>query len=676
MYIKKYILPLIFFVLLSYTAYGQNQYLAEDFKLTLKPAGQYAIISFELKNNAKFYWRNPGELGLPTKFNFTKSINLKNAEIFWPIPEIYLKDNIASYVYKNNTDFIIKLIPNNPNQNIELNANIHFSICKEGCSTHEINLSDIIRNDSSNVGLIMSSLAKAPHPNGSENLTINKIEQEIIDNKHWLSIQFTNQQPILNPQIFLDLPEYINFEPDEFNLITSKDDQVIRLPFEINNKKYSKIEDKIYLNLVADNGYAVELEVLPTSLTIEDNENSFLWIMLIALIGGLILNVMPCVLPVLALKILQLVKLSEQDKNLVRKSLLAQSTGIIITFIFFALITYGLKFIGYQAGLGIHFQQPFYLITMILILSLIAISLLSDKEFTISIPNFILNVFHIKSEQIGILGFFASGILSTLLAIPCTAPFVTIAIGYALTTDFVRMLLIFIVMGIGMSLPYIVMAIFPKTARLLPRPGAWMITFKKILGIALITTSIWLIYVISTQLGYKAAITIFLLILLIKFIITEREILNSKARSIILVILIILSYFLPHNLYVEKQYNETIAESVWQEYNPALIPSLIDEGYVVVVNISASWCSTCGLNNITTIENISVINAMKKLKVIAMKADISKNASNEVIDLMKLKNHHGIPFTLIYSEQHPKGKTLPTILTPGIFMSAIKNGLK
>ena len=398
--------------------------------------------------------------------------------------------------------------------------------------------------------------------------------------------------------------------------------------------------------------------------------------MLTALIGGLILNVMPCVLPVLALKILQLVKLSGQDKNLIRKSLFAQSVGIITTFIFFALITYGLQFIGYQTGLGIHFQQPFYLITMILILSLIAINLLSDEEFTIRIPNFILNIFHIKSEQIGILGFFASGILSTLLAIPCTAPFVTIAIGYALTTDFFRMMLIFTVMGIGMSLPYIVMAIFPNTARLLPKSGPWMITFKKILGIVLITTSIWLIYVISTQLGYKAAITIFLLILLIKFIITEKEILNSKTRAIIFAILISLSYFLPHNLYVEKQYNETIAESVWQEYTPDLIPSLIDEGYVVLLNISASWCSTCALNNITTIENISVINAMKKLKVIAMKADISKNTSNEVIALMKLKNHHGIPFTLIYSKQHPKGKTLPTILTPGIFMSAMKEEQK
>ncbi|MCT4635422.1 MAG: protein-disulfide reductase DsbD family protein [Rickettsiales bacterium] len=677
MSIKRHVLQLItiIIILFSGVAKGQEQYNAKDFRVTLKPLGQYAIISFELKNNAKFYWREPGELGLPTKFNFSKSRNIKDTKVFWPVPELYLKNNVASYVYQQDTDFIVKLTPNDPNKDIHLDVDISFAICQKSCSTYNINLSNVITNDSYDLGVAMEALAKTPQENGSEGLNIHKVEQEVIDGKHWLNIEFTNEKTLWDPQIFLDLPEYVNFEPADFNVISSQDGQIIRIPFEINNKRYLKIEDKIYINLVADNGHSVELTTTPITISGEESLNSFIWILLMALLGGMILNVMPCVLPVLALKALHLIKLAGKNKNLIRKNLIAQSAGIVSTFICFALLTYGLQFLGYQTGLGIHFQQPFYLITMILVLSFIAINLLSKEEFSIQVPHFLVKIFHIKSEQTGILGFFASGVLSTLLAIPCTAPFVTIAIGFALTTDFLKMIIVFTVMGVGMSTPYIAMASFPKMAKFLPKPGPWMEVFKKILGMAVITTSIWLIYVVSTQLGYKAAITIFLLLLLIKFIVNEREFLTSKARTLILAVLIGLSYFLPHNLYMEKQYNATLVESTWQDYEPSAIDSLVDEGYVVVVNISASWCATCGLNKVTTLDNVAVINAMEKFKVIAMRADISKSTSSDVSNLMKEKNHHGIPYTLVYSKKYPKGKVLQTVLTPNVFISAIKEGL-
>lgn len=677
MNIKRHVLQLITILIMLFggVAKGQEHYNAKDFRVALKPLGEYAVISFELKNNAKFYWRNPGELGLPTKFDFSRSRNLKNTKVFWPVPELYLKNNVASYVYQQDTDFIVKLTPNDPSEDIQLDVDISFAICQKSCTSYKVNLSNAITDDSYDLGVAMEALAKTPQENGSESLSIHKVEQEVIDGKHWLNIEFINDKTLWDPQIFLDLPEYINFEPADFNVISSQSGQIIRIPFEINNKRYLKIEDNIYITLVADNGHSVELETIPLTIGGEETFNSFMWILLVALLGGVILNVMPCVLPVLALKVLHLIKLAGKNKKLIRKNLIAQSAGIISTFICFALITYGLQFLGYQTGLGIHFQQPFYLITMILVLSFIAINLLSKEEFNIQIPHYIVKIFHIKSEQAGILGFFASGILSTLLAIPCTAPFVTIAIGFALTTDFLKMLIVFIVMGFGMSMPYIIMAAFPKMAKFLPKPGPWMGVFKKILGIAIIATSIWLIYVVSTQLGYKAAITIFLLLLLIKFIINEREVLNSKARALILVVLIGLSYFLPHNLYMEKQYTATLVESTWQDYDPSAIDSLVDEGYVVVVNVSASWCATCGLNKVTTLDNVTVINAMEKFKVIAMRADISKSTSKEVSDLMKEKNHHGIPYTLVYSKKYPQGKVLQTVLTPNVLISAIKEGL-
>lgn len=668
------VITLLLFIISGNIAYAHPVHEDQDIKVTLHPMGQFALISFELEKGAKFYWRNPGELGLATKFDLSNSKNLKDYKIHWPIPELYSRHNVSSYVYKRDTNFIIKLTPHDITKDIEIDADISFSVCRHGCHSYNIKLSGITKIDNLEEipGIILEELNKTPHENGKENFKINKVEQEVIDNQHWLNIEFNSEENLLEPQLFVDLPEYITFQPADFNLISSESGQLLRLPFGINDKQYKKIEDPIFITLVADDGDAIELEVTPEFYNNASENDTFLWVLFCALLGGLILNVMPCVLPVLALKMLQLVSLTKQNNKIIRASLLAQGAGIVFTFISFAFVSYGLQFLGYSTGLGIHFQQPFYLITMVLILSMIAINLLSNDEIIIRPPQFLVNVFNIKSQQAGVLGFFASGVLSTLLAIPCTAPFVTIAIGFALTTDLLKMVTIFMVMGMGMALPYLVMIIYPNIIKLIPKPGAWMNVFKQIIAIAIFATSLWLIYVVSTQLGYKAAITLFLLLLLIKFVWGEKQIIIGKTKVVIIAILIFLSYFLPHSLYEEKQRNETLVESSWVEYDPDDIPSLIDEDYVVVVNITASWCSTCGLNNITTMENNSVITAINKLKVIAMRGDVSKDTSPEIANLMKSKSHFGIPFTLVYSKKYPNGKALPSIVTPQILISAIK----
>jgi suppressor for copper-sensitivity B len=183
-----------------------------------------------------------------------------------------------------------------------------------------------------------------------------------------------------------------------------------------------------------------------------------------------------------------------------------------------------------------------------------------------------------------------------------------------------------------------------------------------------------LIYIISTQLGYRSSVILFLLIIIIKFIITEKEILGKSSKAFILAVLIGLCYFLPHNIYQENTTEEEIVEQVWQEYRPEDIASLIKEDYVIALDVTASWCATCSVNKITTLNNISVLNAMQKFKVIAMRADISKQSDIKISNLMRLKRHPGIPLTIVYSKSHPQGVVLPTILTPHIFISAIKKG--
>ena len=165
---------LVFFLLLfAKISLAQDQFVGENFKLTLKSFGQYALLSFELQDDVKFYWRNPGELGLPTKFKFEKTTNLESAQVFWPIPELYQANHVTSYIYQSNTDFVIKPIAKKEDRNIELNLNISFTTCQKTCNNHDISLSTIVNPQPTEIpAVIIEALAKTPHSNGSGNLTI------------------------------------------------------------------------------------------------------------------------------------------------------------------------------------------------------------------------------------------------------------------------------------------------------------------------------------------------------------------------------------------------------------------------------------------------------------------------------------------------------------------------
>ena len=660
--IKIIFLSLLF---LSSIVNAQNSYLDKNFEINLKQSGKYILLSFDLKDNTKLYWRNPGELGLATKIEVNKSNNLDSAKVLWPVPELYKIDDTTSYVYTGNQNFVIEPSIINDSKDAVISLNIKFTTCNKLCINHEIKLATIINVHEKDLITeeAIQALKKIPHTNGSEGIEFLSITQEKIDKQYWLKIKLISNLEQRNPQIFFDLPEYVSFDPAKFILSREGELQVIDLPVNLADK--SSI-DKIYLVLVADNGHAVEYDA-----SIEKkSEYSFLWIIIYAFIGGFILNFMPCVLPILALKALQLVKLSDKKESGIRMSLLGQSIGIIASFIFIALSTYVLQRLGQHVGLGMQFQQPLYLITMVIILSVISINLVEDIELNFRVPNIIYNFF--ISEKGNFLSFFLSGILSTMLAIPCTAPFITIAIGFALTADLSRMLIIFLSIGIGMSIPYIVMILFPKTAKLLPKPGNWMNKFKKILGILIFLTSLWLIYVISTQLGNKAAITLFLLVILIKFVLTDKKFFRNLSKILSIIILLVLCYLIPQQLYEENQQEALLIEDVWIEYKPDEITTLIKNDRIILLDITASWCATCKLNKITTLDNSVVMDYMKKRDIIGMRADISAGNTNEVSELMKFHKHYGIPLCIIYSKKFPEGMMLPIFLTPNSLISSLK----
>ncbi len=649
------------FVFFFKTCFAEELIKGEGYELRIYNSGSSAVVSLKAEEGVKFYWRNPGEIGLATKFDLTDSINLKTSKIYWPIPQLDDVDELQSYVYKGKKDFVIYPVAENNDQEIDLKVKLSFAICKDYCSSHQHNLSVFIDPKLGETAEVIQLKENAPKLNGT--IKIERVTQENTAENQLIRIKFSSEFKQQNPELFLDLPDYVRFDPKKINFYYDFDEQIFDIPIIFNEKKHI---DKIYFNIIADNGEAIEYEYN----NIKEESFSWLYVILYAFIGGLILNIMPCVLPIIGIKVYQLLGIEKNDKFTLRKSLLAQSMGIIISFTSFAVISYILRLLGNQVGFGLHFQQPLYLITMVIILSLVAINLIEKVNIRLFVPNFITSKFDSKRQDL--LGFFLSGVLVTMLAIPCTAPFITIAIGFALTGNFLEMLIIFTVIGLGMALPYLMLALIPSSGKLFPKPGKWIEKFKKFVGLLVFASAIWLIYVLYTQLGLKAALILFFLIILLKFVIIDKEIFSNKTKIILSSLIIILCYFMPQGMYEEKKQEDMLIENVWREYNPSQIKTLIEKGYVVIVDVTASWCTTCVINKMTTLDTSTLLSYMKTREIIGMRADISSGNTEEVTKLMKDKKHFGIPLTIIYSKRYPEGLVLPTILSKKKMINALK----
>ena len=308
-----------------------------------------------------------------------------------------------------------------------------------------------------------------------------------------------------------------------------------------------------------------------------------LCLLLLAFGGGFILNVMPCVLPVISLKFLSLVKLKSHHAKKARLNLLAMALGVVVSFVVLAICMILLKYAGQHVGLGFNFQQPIFIIAVIIILILFALSIRGSLFIDLPSPwkNFLIRY----SDESRLLGSFGSGAFATLLATPCTAPFIGTAISVAFTLGFVEIIIIFTAMGVGMSMPFVVFAAFPKLLNIIPKPGAWLHKFKKFLEILLYGTVLWLLWILYGQLGLWPAIVMFGMCVLLKFVI------ETKRKRIFLILVICGAFFMPLKLFKTDQKIEAVRDALWQTFTASKLAQHLDKGDLVLVNITADWCA-------------------------------------------------------------------------------------
>jgi len=434
----------------------------------------------------------------------------------------------------------------------------------------------------------------------------------------------------------------------EFSLIINQ---------EIDKNSIAKIEKFYGQNLVeknlnsSENFSEIDMS-FGDAIKVKKNPNKIYLMILLAMLGGLILNIMPCVLPVISIKLISVLKHSGAPISKIRFSFFATIIGILSCFIVLAFFSYIIQSAGSSLGWGFQFQNPFFLTFLIIILTLFIAELLGIFEISFSqiLATFLNKKISEKEMQKNIfMPNFLSGILAVLLATPCSAPFLGSAISFALTQDFLTILLIFIFIGIGFSTPYIILIASPQLINLLPKPGKWMLKIKHLMAGFLLATAVWITFILSNTIGIFPSLLVSIFSILIFF---SLKIKTKIIKIIFVIILIILSFTLPFDFHERQAKLKNERNSYWQVFDESILQNLISENKIIIVDVTADWCLTCKFNKILVLNDDEIVNKLKSGEIIGLRADITQPDS-DVMKFLAKHNRYAIPFNAVYG---PKAK--------------------
>jgi thiol:disulfide interchange protein len=369
---------------------------------------------------------------------------------------------------------------------------------------------------------------------------------------------------------------------------------------------------------------------------------------LLALLGGLILNAMPCVLPVLSLKVFGLVREAGSGTRAVTAGALATAAGILVSFWGLALAAIATRAAGNAVGWGIQFQNPGFVAFLVVILMFFAFNMWG--LFEVQLPSSVIGLG--AKPRGGYAGHFGAGLFATLMATPCSAPFLGTAVGYALSQTAVTILLLFSAIGAGMALPYLAVAAAPRAVGWLPKPGAWMETLKGVMGFLLAGTAIWLLYVLNAQVSavslalFEAALLILGLFAWLRGRATPH---SGRARvgTIAMLLWAIVAITFAARAEARGVLRPATSRLDWRPFEWQAAQDLAAAGRLVFVDVTADWCATCKVNEQLVLETDAVVELFARHEVIAMRADWT-NRDDAIAQFLEHHGRYAIPFYALY----------------------------
>ena len=637
------------------------------------------------------YWKNAGDSGLPTVLDWQLPAGISAGEIAWPTPKKIPIGTLANYGYENNVLLPVPLTvaSNFSGNTLDVKLKASWLICRLECIPQEgeFSLSIPVQSSSGISTAVFQNTFKAtpkPLPTGSSTAevtadsitvslsglpaglqgkklaffpeTTNVIEPAGAWQQAWQGAVWTAQLPIssMRSQSPSNLPVVValegkNLEAYQIQLPVKGQWAALAAPAVVS----PALEAALKANAAA--------QPLPASAP----PIGLIAALLGALLGGMILNLMPCVFPVLAIKVVGFVNVKSRAERI--QDGVAYSVGVVLSFLALGGLLLALRAAGDQLGWGFQLQSPAVVAGMALMFTLIGLNLAGLFEIGNFLPS---RVATLQSSN-KTANSFLSGVLATAIASPCTAPFMGASLGFALGLPAAQALLIFATIGLGMALPYLAVSAIPGLARAMPRPGAWMQTFRQLMAFPMFATVIWLVWVLGQQSGIDGAGALLALLLLLSLLLWSLN-LTGRARKVIasvsLALLAIALWGIGPN--VVKHLDTPIAAAApgarWQNWTPGRVEQLTANGQSVFVDFTAAWCVTCQYNKKTTLANADVLADMDAKKVVLLRADWTRRDPAVTAALAQL-GRNGVPVYVIY-----KAGRAPVLLSEILSVSDVR----
>ena len=643
------------------------------------------------------YWKFSGDAGLPTELKWKLPAGWKIGEIQWPIPlKTIDPGDIQTYGYENEVLLMQEVTPPTKldSSSVKLSADASWLVCERICipggATLQLELPVSTTTQPANAELFASYRRLLPQNWPGANVATSDWSRVGSDLRLKVASESLASYPAVD---FFPLPEQNTVTGHPKIESRKKNEVVFRISIESSEKKLSWMaglivfakqpnsEDRSAWQMTSGTAGAQTGLSTPLSAPAPAPVRGIFTFLLFGFIGGIILNLMPCVLPVISLKIFGFIQQAGQSRQKILRSGVAFTIGIFAWFIALALLLIALKGAGHDVTWGgFQFTNAYFVLVLSVIVLVFALNLFG--VFEISLPQSMARSLLSTTERKDLLGSFFQGVFATVLATPCTAPFLGTALGFAFTQSPAIILAMFVAIAAGMSAPYLLLSAQPAWLRFLPRPGPWMLHVKQFMGFLLLATLLFLLYVVGAQRGLEGAIwaSCFLLVISVAcwmkgaFVVPTS---SAAKRSITLVLMLVL-VFASGIYFIGNKFHSANTASAgsrlvgdWQAFTPERLQGELEQGRFVFVDFTAAWCLTCKFNEANVLESADVREAFQRHGIVKLKADWT-NGDPVITKLLQHFGRPGVPLYVLYPGKNEEPIVFPELLTKSILLEKLE----
>ena len=651
------------------------------------------------------YWKNPGDSGLPTELTWQLPAGLDAGEIAWPLPKKIPIGTLANYGYEGTVLLPVPVTvastfaPGPLAQEVTVRLHASWLVCRKECIPEEGDFTIVlpVRSTTAVDGAAFDAAAQAqPRPLMGSLQGVRPDSHAQVDGP-MLTFSVQGLPVALRGKTLALFPETPEIIDNAAAGTQSWNGAVWTAQFPLAAQRGSS-PTVLPVVLAADGqGYRAELKVLgqwPPQAAVTSvspalaaalkanaaqaaaplagsgaSSVTLVAALLGALLGGLILNLMPCVFPVLAIKVVGFTK-HAQDRRAHRVSGIAYTAGVVLSFIALGALMLGLRAAGESIGWGFQLQSPAVVAGLAALFTLIALNLAGVFEFGSFLPSSVASL----QARHPVVDSFLTGVLAVAVASPCTAPFMGASLGLTATLPAPQALAVFAALGLGLALPYLAASFVPAVARALPRPGAWMDTFRKLMAFPMLATVVWLVWVLGQQSGIDGAGALLILLVGLALVVWALSLAGRARRwmaSVSIAVMALLVWaFAPHVTTLAATPGATASATAnstgWQPWAPGAPEQLVASGRPVFVDFTAAWCVTCQYNKKTTLANADVLADLQAKNVALLRADWTRRDPAITAALSAL-GRSGVPVYVFYRPGKP-----PVVLTEVLSVDEVR----